>query len=173
MEDAVSCSSRVNKFNIVVCWQIFTEMLHTIFRNWDTSIDNRYIPTCYTKSVENNQNAGDQPELNHGCRVTMGGHCSLPRVTCHHQPHVAGLCLIKPPVANYWSGLILWNIDTTKIIHTLPLNDIIMDTCGWINVCSHKHNQCPLYLSFRSEWGLELELWRIVSTVDQDVDWRG
>ena len=51
------------------------------FRNRDTSIDNSYIPTCYTISVENKQNAGDQPELNHGWRVTMGG--SLLTATCH------------------------------------------------------------------------------------------
>ena len=74
-------SSRVNNCNIVAvaCWSIFTEML--CFRNRNTSIDNSYIPTCYTISVENKQNAGDQPELNHGWRVTMGG--SLLTATCH------------------------------------------------------------------------------------------
>ena len=152
------------------------EMLHTIFRNWDTSIDNRYIPTCYTISVENNQNAGDQPELNHGCRVTMGGHCSLSRVTCHVSPSAPRGRSLSHQIARrkllVWSGPLKYRYykDHTHITFKWHNNGYV-----WLNKClqPYKHNQCPLYLSFRSDWGLELELWRIVSTVDQDVDWRG
>ena len=77
------CSKlRLVSITVIYCrCRLLVNIHWDVHRNRDTSIDNSYIPTCYTISVENKQNAGDQPELNHGWRVTMRG--SLLTATCH------------------------------------------------------------------------------------------